>query len=120
MGLTSLNKVIIYLFKENYLFFYCQYLVQTNQFSRVDLKFLLGGHTCGFCDRRFCYKTICNNRNPLQMVMVVKLNETGLTNIVIHEISLNMIKSFKTFLRNAYVSCQKDIKGYSFAVRKIG
>jgi len=56
---TGFNHLILWAdncpgqFKETYLFFYCDYLINTNRFLRVDLKFLLEGHTYSICDRRF-------------------------------------------------------------------
>ena len=109
-------------FKENYLFFYCQYLVKTKRFSRVDLKFLLEGHTYAVCDRRFASIEAATKRfetieTPSDWI--AKLNEQNITNLVMHEVSLDIFKSFKTFLRNAYIARQKDVRGNKFAVRKL-
>ena len=109
-------------FKENYLFFYCNYLVKTNRFSRVDLKFLLAGHTYAICDRRFASIETATKRfetieTPADWV--AKLNEQNITNLVVHEVSLDTIKSFKTFLRNAYISRKEDIQKQKFEVNKL-
>ena len=109
-------------FKENYLFFYLQYLVKTKRFSRVDLKFLLEGHTYAICDRRFASIEAATKRfetieTPTDWV--AKLKEQNISNLVIQEVSLDILKSFKTFLRNAYVSRQKDVHGQKFAVRRL-
>ena len=40
-------------FEECYFFFYLDYLVKTGQILRVNLKFLLEGHSYSICDRQF-------------------------------------------------------------------
>ena len=40
-------------FKCNRLLFYAHWLVNTGVFDRIDLKFLVPGHTYGVCDRKF-------------------------------------------------------------------
>ena len=40
-------------FKECFFFFYLDHLVQNKYFLRIDLKFLLEGHSYSTCDRRF-------------------------------------------------------------------
>ena len=63
IGGSGPNEVISYLilwadnspaqFKHCFLFFYLDTLVQNGRFLRVDLKFLLEGHSFSICDRRF-------------------------------------------------------------------
>ena len=53
-------------FKECYLFFFLEYLIKEEVFLRIDLKFLLEGHSYSICDKRFgciqkffdCHETI--------------------------------------------------------------
>ena len=96
--------------------------MKTNRFCRVDLKFLLEGHTYAICDRRFASIEAATKRfetieTPADWV--IKLKEQNITNLVVHEVSLDMVKSFKTFLRNAYISRQKDIERKKFSVKKL-
>jgi hypothetical protein len=88
----------------------------------VDLKFLLVGHTYSICDRRFgnieeAWKRFEIIESPTDWIS--KLNEIGIKNLVVHQVTLDMIKSYKTFLRKAYVSRNMDVNGKLFAVRKL-
>ena len=111
-------------FKENDILFFCDNLVQTQRSVPVDLKFLLEGHTYSISDRRFgsienAWKNFETLESPFDWI--AKVNETSVQNLVIHEVTFNMIKSYtwKTFLRNAYVSRNKDVNGTTFPVRKL-
>ena len=125
---TGFNHLILWAdncpgqFKETYLFFYCDYLIHTNRFLRVDLKFLLEGHTYSICDRRFGNIEVATRRfevieSPADWIS--KLRENGLTNLEIYEVTVDMIKSYKMFLRNAYVNRGTDVDGNTAKVRKL-
>ena len=110
-------------FKECYLFFYCDWLIKNGRFWRVDLKFLLEGHTYGFCDRRFSNIEIATRRHekietPLHWMQV--LRDTQIKNLEVHElVTLPDIKNYKSFLKDAYVSRNVDLEGNKVSVRKL-
>lgn len=109
-------------FKECFLFFYCDFLVQTKRFLRVDLKFFLEGHTYGICDTRFGSIEIATNRSDkieTPKDWINQLRGYAIKNLELYEVTLDMIKSYKTFLRKAYVSRNKDEDGISFSVRSL-
>lgn len=110
-------------FKECYLFFFCDYLIKTKRFLRVDLKFLLEGHTYSICDRRFGNIETASKRFEIietPQDWVELLRTANIANMEIHEVTLDMIKSYKVFLRNAYVSRNKAEDGImEFSVRNV-
>ena len=60
------------------------------------MKFLLASHTYAICDRRFAFIETATKRfetveTPADWV--VKWNEEDITNLVIHEVSLDIAKS---------------------------
>jgi len=82
-------------FKENYLFFYMDYLVKKGDFLRTDLKFLLEGHSYSFCDRRFgTIQKYLDNQETIQVPKdwATVLNKSHLLNIKVYWVSQEMIK----------------------------
>lgn len=109
-------------FKENYLFFYLDHLVKRGDYLRADLKFLLEGHSYSICDRRFGSIQKLFDRHetievPQQYAKI--LQESGLSNVKVQWVTLDMIKDFKSFLRLQYVPRNEDIKKKKFRVKDI-
>lgn len=109
-------------FKEQYLFFYLDYVVKRGDFLRADLKFMLEGHTYSYCDRRFgSVQSLLNRQEvvevPQQWATIVR--ESGLTNVKVYWVTLDMIKDYKTFLKLQYVARNEDSENEKFAVSDI-
>ena len=109
-------------FKEQYLFFYLDYIVKRGDFLRADLKFMLEGHTYSYCDRRFGSVQSLLNRHevvevPQQWATIVR--ESGLTNVNVYWVTLDMIKDYKSFLKLQYVARNEDSENEKFAVSDI-
>lgn len=109
-------------FKENFLFFYCCYLVKMGRFLRIDLKFLLEGHTYSICDRRFgtleqFNKTIETIETPAHWALLLKKSE--LHRIEVYYVTREMVKNFKGFLKQEYHTRNTDINGDKFFVKSI-
>ena len=104
-------------FKECFLFFYLDYLVKEGQFLRIDLKFLLEGHSYSICDRPFgCiqkfFDTIERVELPQEWAMLLK--NSPLKNIEVHWATLDMIKDYKSCLRRQYISRSEDLDNEKF------
>lgn len=109
-------------FKECFLFFYLDYLVKKGQFLRIDLKFLLEGHSYSICDRRFgCIQKFFDSveRVELPQEWATLLKNSSLKNIEVHWATLNMIKDYKSWLRRQYISRTEDIHKEKFEVRRL-
>ncbi len=109
-------------FKENYLFFYLDQLVRRGDFLRVDLKFLLEGHSYSICDRRFASIQKLFNRHeiievPQQWAKI--LHESGLSNVKVYWVTLEMIKDYKSFLTLEYIRRNVDLENKKFKVNSI-
>ena len=109
-------------FKECYLFFYLDHLVKKGKFLRVDLKFLLEGHSYSICDRRFgstqrLFDTHEVIEFPRQWAIV--LERSRLKDVRTYWVTLNMIKDYKSFLKMQYISRNEDLGGEKFEVRGI-
>ena len=109
-------------FKENYLFFYCCYLVKIGRFKRIDVKFLLEGHTLSICDRRFGSLESFGKRieiveTPSHWALLLKDSELERTEV--YYVTREMVKDFKGFLKNEYHSRNTDMEGKVFKVRDI-
>ena len=103
-------------------FFYLDYLVKKGQFLRIDLKFLLEGHSYSICDRRFgCiqkfFDTVERVELPLEWESLLK--NSPLKNIEVHWATLNMIKDYKSWLRRQYISRSEDLNNEKFEVRRL-
>ena len=101
-------------FKENYLFFYCCYLVKIDRFKRIGVKFLLEGHTLSICDRRFGSLESFGKRieiveTPSHWALLLKDSE-------LEYVTREMVKDFKGFLKNEYHSRNTDLEGKVFKV----
>ena len=109
-------------FKEQYLFFYLNHLVKKGEFLRVDLKFLLEGHSYSICDRRFgSIQSLFDRQEIVQVPQQWAniLRESGLSNVKVFWVTLEMIKDFKSFLRLQYVSRNVSMDNEKFEVLKI-
>lgn len=109
-------------FKENYLFFYLDYLVRRGDFLRADLKFLLAGHSYSVCDRRFGnIQKIFDTQEIIQVPeqWATVLNNSGLSNVKVHWVTLDMIKDYKSFLKLQYVARNEDLLHEKFEVKNI-
>lgn len=109
-------------FKECFLFFYLEYLVKKGDFLRIDLKFLLEGHSFSICDRRFgCIQKFFDTveRVELPKEWATLLKQSRLTNIEVHWVTLDMIKDYKSWLRMQYIARSVDEDNQKFEVRKI-
>lgn len=109
-------------FKQCFLFFYFHYLVQIGQFLRIDLKFLLEGHSYSICDRRFgCIQQFFNTQEKIEIPQqwATILKSSHLRNIEVHWVTLDMVMDYKSFLRKQYVSRSEDAEGCKFEVKKI-
>jgi len=109
-------------FKECYFFFYMDFLIKSNYFLRIDLKFLLEGHSYSICDRRFgCIQKFFDTQEkisvPQEWAKVLK--NSHLTNIEVHWVTSELLKDYKTFLKLQYVARNVDIEGNKIEVRKI-
>lgn len=109
-------------FKECYLFFYLEYLVNNGDFLRVDLKFLLEGHSYSICDRRFgCiqkfFDTIERVDIPRQWASL--LENSSMKNIEVYWVTLDMIKDYKTFLKREFIARNEDEDRQIFEVRRL-
>ena len=88
----------------------------------MDLKFLLAGNTYSICDRSFGNIEKASKRMEIiesPADWTTKFRENAIANIEIQEVTLDMIKSYKKFLRNAYVSRNIDVDGNGFRVHKL-
>ena len=109
-------------FKECYLFFFLEYLIKEEVFLRIDLKFLLEGHSYSICDRRFgciqkyfdCHETI---ETPQDWELI--LRNSHLSNVKSYWITPDCIMDYKSFLRRKYVSRSEDVENAKLEVRKI-
>ena len=109
-------------FKECYLFFYLDYLVRKGEFLRVDLKFLLEGHSFSICDRRFgCIQQFFNSQKKIETPQEwpLTLRNSRLNNVQSYWVDLDWIMDYKSFLRMKYVARSEDIEKQKFEVRKI-
>lgn len=109
-------------FKECYLFFYLDYLVNKGEFLRIDLKFLLEGHSYSICDRRFgCIQQFFDLQEKIETPQqwAVLLRSSSLSNVQTYWVNLGWIMDFKTYLRMRYIARSEDIKNRKFEVRKI-
>ena len=109
-------------FKENYLFFYMDYLVKKGDFLRTDLKFLLEGHSYSYCDRRFgTIQKYLDNQETIQVPKdwATVLSKSHLLNIKVYWVNQEMIKDYKSFLKLQYVSRNEDLNHTKFEVKNI-
>ena len=109
-------------FKECYLFFYLDYLVNKKEFLRIDLKFLLEGHSYSICDRRFgCIQQFFNSQEkietPQQWALI--LQSSSLKNVQTYWVNLRWIMDYKSYLRMKYIARSEDIENTKFEVRRI-
>ena len=109
-------------FKQNFLFFYMDYLVTRGDFLRTDLKFLLEGHSYSVCDRYF--GNIQKVFNAQEKIETPKdwenvLVSSGLSNVKVYWVGLDMIKDYKSFLKLKYVSRNEDLQHEKFEVKEI-
>ena len=103
-------------------FFYLDYLVKKGQFLRIDLKFLLEGHSYSICDRRFgCIQKFFDSveRIELPQEWATLLKNSPLQNIEVHWATLDMIKDYKSWLRRQYISRTEDLDQEKFEVRRL-
>ena len=100
-------------FKECFLFFYLDYIVQPGQFLRVNFKFLLEGHTYSVCDTRF--GTI---QTLFKKWEIIAIPQHNLSNVEVCWVTLAMVKDFNSFLRLRYVSWNEDIEKQRFEGKK--
>ena len=104
-------------FKECYLFFYLDHLIRNKQFLRADLKFLPEGHTYSVCDRRFGPMQRLFQNEEVADVPRTWANifqESNLSNLLVHWVTLDMIKDYKSFLQIQYVSRNEDLDKEKF------
>lgn len=109
-------------FKECFLFFYFDYLVQMGHFLRIDLKFLLEGHSYSICDRRFgCIQQFFNTieRVEVPKEWATMLKNSHLKNIEVHWVTLDMIKDYKSWFKKQYIARNMDEDKQKFEVKKI-
>ena len=109
-------------FKHCFLFFYLHTLVRNGRFLRVDLKFLLEGHSYSICDRRFgCIQQFFNTQEKIEIPQewATSLRNSHLRNVRSHWVSLHQIMDYKSYLKNKYTARSEDINGEKFEVRKI-
>ena len=109
-------------FKECYLFFYLDHLVKMGEFLRVDLKFLLEGHSYSICDRRFgCIQQFFNSQEKIESPhqWASTLRNSHLKNVQAYSVDLDWIMDYKSFLRMKYIARSEDIEKEKFEVRKI-
>ena len=109
-------------FKENYLFFYMDYLVKKGDFLRTDLKFLWEGHSYSYYDRRFgTNQKYLDNQETIEVPKdwATVLNKSHLLNIKVYWVSQEMIKDYKSFLKLQYVSRNEDLSQTKFEVKNL-
>ncbi len=109
-------------FKESYLFFYLDHIVRKADFLRVDLKFLLEGHSFSICDRRFgCIQQFFNTKEKIETPQEweTTLRNRRLNNVRSYCVNLDWIMNYKSFLRMKYIARSEDIEHEKFEVRKI-
>lgn len=109
-------------FKQCFLFFYLDSLVKNGTFLRVDLKFLLEGHSFSICDRRFgCIQQFFNTQEKIETPQewAITLRTSHLRNVRSHWVNLDRIMDYKSFLKKKYTPRSEDISGAKFEVRKI-
>ena len=109
-------------FKECFFFFYLDHLVKNKYFLRIDLKFLVEGHSYSICDRRFgsiqqFFDTHEKVEVPQEWATLLK--NSDLKNIKVHWITSEVIMDYKSFLKMHYVSRNVDTEGNKFEVKKI-
>ena len=74
-------------FKECFFFFYLDHLVKNKYFLRIDLKFLLEGHSYSICDRRFaCIQQFYDTQEKVEVPQewATLLKKSDLKNIKVH------------------------------------
>ena len=109
-------------FKEYFLFFYLDYIVRRGQYLRVDLRFLLEGHTYSVCDRRFgSIQTLFERHEVIDIPRkwATVLEQGKLSNVRVYWVALDMIKDYKSFLRLQCVSRNADLEKERFEVKSI-
>ena len=109
-------------FKENFLFFFMEHMIKETRFLRIDLKFLLEGHSYSICDRRFgSIQKVFDSRETIELPQqwATILRDSGLSNVKVHWVTQEMIKDYKSFLKLEYVSRNKDTDEQKFEVRKL-
>lgn len=91
-------------------------MVRTGQFLRIDLKFLLEGHTHSYCDRRFgVIQSLFQRQEVVDIPRKwAKVLEQGNSS---NWVLLEMIEDFKSFLRLQYVSQTENLDGEKIEVR---
>ena len=98
-------------FKECFFFFYLDHLVLNKYFLRIDLKFLLEGHSYSICDRRFaCIQQFYDTQEKVEVPQewATLLKNSDLKNIKVHWITSEVIMDYKSFLKMQYVSRNVD------------
>ena len=109
-------------FKHCFLFFFLDTLVRDGRFLRVDLKFLLEGHSYSICDRRFgCIQQYFNTQEKIEILheWATFLRNSHLHNVRSDWVSLHQIMNYKSYLKNQYPARSEDISREKFEVRKI-
>ena len=87
--------------------------MKKGQFLRIDLKFLLEGHSYSICDRRSgCiqkfFDTVERVELPQECASLLKNSPLK-----------NMIKDYKSWLRRQYISRSEDLDNEKFEVRRL-
>ena len=109
-------------FKECFLFFYLQYLVKERRFLRIDLKFLLEGHSYSICDRRFgCIQKFFDTVEKVEVPRewATLLQNSHLQNVEVYWMSLDMIKDYKSWLKGEYIARNVDLDKQKFEVKRV-
>ena len=107
-------------FKECYLFFFLEYFIK-EVFLRIDLKFLLEGHSYSICDKRFgCIQKYfdCHETTETPQDWELILRDSHLSNVKSYCITPDCIMDYKSFLRRKYVSRSEDMENAKLKVRK--
>ncbi|KAJ7391459.1 hypothetical protein OS493_018506 [Desmophyllum pertusum] len=87
------------------------YVVQMGHFLRIDLKFLLEGHSYSICDRRFgCIQQFFNTieRVEVPKEWATMLKNSHLKNIEVHWVTLDMIKDYNSWFKMQYIARNMD------------
>ena len=104
-------------------FLYLDNLVKNGTFLRVDLKFLLEGHSFSICDRRFgCIQQHFNTQEKIETPQewAITLRNSHLQNVRSHWVDVDEWWTIiKSFLKKKYVPRSQDVNGEKFEVRKI-
>ena len=109
-------------FKECFFFFYLDHLVQNKYFRRIDLKFLLEGHSYSTCDHRFaCIQQFYGTQETVEVPQewATLLKNSDLKNIKVHWVTSELIMYYKSFLKMQYVSRNVETESNKFEVKKI-